>query len=394
MQKQEINQRIESWKKQLLDLTKRNILLDFKEEKGSKILVLDFTKNELFFDEKNSDYFLKLNKLYKQNKEIEKETGNSVTHLAIGFLSWNEKKTENLNITPDFKAPLFLIPLKITKEKNSSKYNFDLNFEEIIFNHTLQEKLKKDFDINLNFLNLAFNEINCDSIDIDLQIKEKIDEIKKIIKISLDESISFDKNYQITNEVYLANFSFSRYSIYKELEENSEFFQEQEILKYLFDRNNIDHRNDHNLDFSEDSEKNPRYFIDEKYSEKDLFTVLPADSSQLKAILLASSGNSFVLQGPPGTGKSQTITNIIAQLIANGKSILFVSAKMAALDVVYEKLKDVKLNDFCLKLNISSSNGEGISKKDALKQLENAWSKGKNMNNFSFRAIKRKVLIF
>ena len=56
-------------------------------------------------------------KLYKQNKEIEKETGNSVTHLAIGFLSWNEKKTENLNITPDFKAPLFLIPLKITKEK-------------------------------------------------------------------------------------------------------------------------------------------------------------------------------------------------------------------------------------------------------------------------------------
>ena len=127
--------------------------------------------------------------------------------------------------------------------------------------------------------------------------------------------------------------------------------------------------------------------------------MLPADSSQLKAILLASSGNSFVLQGPPGTGKSQTITNIIAQLIANGKSILFVSAKMAALDVVYKKLKDVKLNDFCLKLkdvklndfclklNISSSNGEGISKKDALKQLENTWSKGKNMNNFSFNEL-------
>ena len=248
----------------------------------------------------------------------------------------------------------------------------------------MQEKLKKDFDINLNFLNSNFDEFRPnDDIDIDLQIKETISEIKNIIKMPLDENISFDKNYQITNEIYLANFSFSRYSIYKELEENSEFFQEQEILKYLFDRNNIDHRNDHNHDFSEDSEKNPKYFIDEKYSEKNLFTVLPADSSQLKAILLASSGNSFVLQGPPGTGKSQTITNIIAQLIANGKSILFVSAKMAALDVVYEKLKDVKLNDFCLKLNISSSNGEGISKKDALKQLENAWSKGKNTNNFS-----------
>ena len=107
MQNREINQRIESWKKQLLDLTKRNILLDFKEEKGDKIPVLDFTKNGLsFFDEKKSDYFLKLNKLYKKNKEIEKETGNSVTHLAINFLSYS-----------DFKSPLFLVPLKITKEK-------------------------------------------------------------------------------------------------------------------------------------------------------------------------------------------------------------------------------------------------------------------------------------
>ena len=63
---------------------------------------------------------------------------------------------------------------------------------------------------------------------------------------------------------------------------------------------------------------------------------------------MAKSGKSFVLQGPPGTGKSQTITNIIAECLYDGKKVLFVSEKQAALNVVYEKLKKVGLADFVL----------------------------------------------
>ena len=49
-------------------------------------------------------------------------------------------------------------------------------------------------------------------------------------------------------------------------------------------------------------------------------------------------GNNLVIKGPPGTGKSQTITNMIAALMFQGKSVLFVAQKQAALDVVKNNL--------------------------------------------------------
>jgi very-short-patch-repair endonuclease len=81
---------------------------------------------------------------------------------------------------------------------------------------------------------------------------------------------------------------------------------------------------------------------------EECFQVLDADSSQAEAIAAALAGQSFVLQGPPGTGKSQTIANIIAECMAAGKRVLFVSEKMAALQVVFDRLKHCGLADFCL----------------------------------------------
>ena len=74
--------------------------------------------------------------------------------------------------------------------------------------------------------------------------------------------------------------------------------------------------------------------------------VIDSDSSQDEAILLSKFGVSFVMQGPPGTGKSQTITNIISEAMADGKKILFVSEKAAALQVVLKRLTEVHLDDF------------------------------------------------
>lgn len=94
------------------------------------------------------------------------------------------------------------------------------------------------------------------------------------------------------------------------------------------------------------------------------FNVVDADSSQIKAIEMAKAGESFVLQGPPGTGKSQTITNIIAECMGDGKKVLFVSEKLAALDVVYNKLKQAGLEDFCLQLHSHKAN-----KRDFIQEL-------------------------
>ncbi len=97
------------------------------------------------------------------------------------------------------------------------------------------------------------------------------------------------------------------------------------------------------------------------------FCPLDADSSQLAAVLGAAHGESFVLQGPPGTGKSQTITNLITHCLASGKTVLFVSAKMAALEVVHRRLERVGMGPFCLELHSHSAN-----KKAVLEQLSQA----------------------
>ena len=79
--------------------------------------------------------------------------------------------------------------------------------------------------------------------------------------------------------------------------------------------------------------------------------MVDADSSQQAAIVAAKHGVSMVIDGPPGTGKSQTITNIIGECLADGKTVLFVSEKAAALEVVKRRLENVGLGDFVLELH-------------------------------------------
>ncbi len=101
--------------------------------------------------------------------------------------------------------------------------------------------------------------------------------------------------------------------------------------------------------------------------EDDVFLPLPADASQLYAIEAANRGESFVLHGPPGTGKSQTITALIANALAQGKTVLFVAEKMAALEVVQRRLDSIGIGTFCLELHSNKS-----KKKDVLEQLRKA----------------------
>jgi primosomal protein N' len=91
--------------------------------------------------------------------------------------------------------------------------------------------------------------------------------------------------------------------------------------------------------------------LDDLLPVQEQFTVLPADHSQLRAIESTRRGGHLVVHGPPGTGKSQTIGNLIATLLADGKRVLFVSEKTAALDVVKKRLEDCELGCFCLDLH-------------------------------------------
>ncbi|MBK7884818.1 MAG: WGR domain-containing protein [Chitinophagaceae bacterium] len=100
-------------------------------------------------------------------------------------------------------------------------------------------------------------------------------------------------------------------------------------------------------------------------NSNDWFPVITADPTQTKAVLQSRNGESYIIQGPPGTGKSQTITNLIADFAANGKSVLFVCEKRAALDVVYHRLKQQGLDELCCYIHDSQSD-----KREFIKNLK------------------------
>lgn len=107
--------------------------------------------------------------------------------------------------------------------------------------------------------------------------------------------------------------------------------------------------------------------IDQRVSPAGIALPVSVDSSQMAAVIEAGKGHSFILYGPPGTGKSQTITNLIANALYQGKRVLFVAEKMAALSVVQSRLAKIGLDPFCLELHSNKT-----TKRHVLQQLEKA----------------------
>ena len=355
-----IDVKYEVWKNKLLDLGKRNRLLNYRDTARSTIKITYpecsdlydmFVKNEtpLIFpierdDEETqvpfvpnvetnkniSDLQKALRNLRNKSKTAIEEQGVNVLYLSFGFLNW----TEDGNSNYVFSSPLILVPVTLTVESITSPYCLRLHEDEIVLNPTLTYKLENDFGISLP----SFEDV--DSIDAFLE------EIK--IKTSL-------KNWSVTKDVGLSMLSFLKINMYADLNKHKESIVSNPIVRAISgDITAVERIPDDIIDFDFDKKEKP----------VDIFQVVDADASQQDAILMAKRGVSFVLQGPPGTGKSQTITNIIAESLADGKKVLFVSEKMAALDVVHRRLTSAGLDDFCLVLHSYKAN-----KKSVLEQL-------------------------
>ena len=258
-----------------------------------------------------------LRSLMKKAKEFTEEKGLNALHLAFGFLNWIDNGAEG----QEMRSPLLLVPVKLTQEDLFSPIILSRSDEEISANYSLEQKLLSDFGIELP----TFAE--------EIALSNYLDDVAQAVK-NLGWSISNDTTQ-------LSLFSFMKINMYRDLERNANKICEHHIVRALNGEVLRDGAFVSNISEYDHDEAEPQ----------DVFSVVDADSSQQDAILLAKRGESFVLQGPPGTGKSQTITNIIAELIADGKKVLFVSEKMAALEVVYKRLTQAGLDQFCLTLH-------------------------------------------
>lgn len=269
-----------------------------------------------------------LNTYYFAKTSIE-EQGVNTLFLSLGMLNWFEKgNTEDVRM-----APLVLIP--VTLERSSATERFRLRYTgaEIGANLSLQAKMMVDY--NLTIPDLPEDE--------DLDIANYFKEIQ--------ERISHLENWKVDQDaIELGFFSFGKFMIYHDLDS----------AKWPDNKKPFDHPILQSLFGSGFNEAQPtvgeEHRLDEETDADKLLQVVDADSSQVISMLAVHEGRNMVIQGPPGTGKSQTITNLIANAVGNGKKVLFVAEKMAALEVVKRRLDSINLGEACLELHSHKAN--------------------------------------
>ena len=257
------------------------------------------------------------------------EGGANTLYLAIGLLCWTEKeKAESAHL-----APILLIPVSLQRQSVRSGFRLTRHDDEAIVNPTLLQLLKNSFEIRTTALEVIVTD-------------DKGVDVEKVLQ-SFRLAVREIAKWEVLEQAHLGIFSFTKYLMWKDLEDRSEQLKGNRVVKHLIDNPG--------QAFARVETEGEFERLDDSYRPQDILAPLLSDSSQLKAICVVDAGRDLVLEGPPGTGKSQTITNLIAHTLAQGKTVLFVSEKLAALEVVHRRLVNIGLGPFCLELHSSKA---------------------------------------
>lgn len=273
---------------------------------------------------------------YNESKAFIEERGINALYLTIGALQWYEDENSSIPIL----SPLLLIPVKIERNviKGEITYELRYNEETIEPNYTLGRKMEIDFGIKLP----AFDETA--TIDVFFN--------------SVEDSVKGKKRWEVLrNEIRINIFSFLKLMMYHDLDDVHWGIDTKPSNNFLI-KNLLSNVGNLSLIPEESSEK--EVFDLDKFPANQIDHILDADSSQAEAVTKVFKYKYLVIKGPPGTGKSQTIANIIASCINKGKTVLFVSEKLAALEVVKSRLEKTGLGAACLELHSHKANRKEI----------------------------------
>ncbi|MDD3468665.1 MAG: DUF4011 domain-containing protein [Thermoguttaceae bacterium] len=307
----------------------------------------------------------KLRKLSNRAKESLSEQGVQTLYLACGLLKWREAPNSNVWM----KSPLLLIPARLEQRTPGCPWNLSLIEDEIVPNQSLAEMLQNDFAVELPPLPDFAPDLDSNTNQASSSVTIWRNWLASIRMVLRKQSTC--EKWEVTEEIGLGLFRFQKLPIWHDLGCHQDQIAAHPVCRALSGDTTA------MANFSPDIRVLDNENTDQTVHPEQLYTILDSDSSQLKAILAAKSGASLVLDGPPGTGKSQTIANIIAQTIADGKRVLFVSEKRAALEVVQSRLNERRLGDFCLNCHQVQGNGERQTIYDEIKRcmelLQEKW---------------------
>ena len=280
-----------------------------------------------------ADLDKRLRNTYYIARTYMEEQGVNALFLAFGMLQW----VDPAEPATAYRAPLVLVPVELSRTDVRSRFRIRYTEDELGDNLSLRAKLRETFRLELP----PFPELD------DFRLGPFLAQAAHAVSMLKGWSVDRDA-------IALGFFSFGTFLMYNDLlEETWEDVQEitaHPIVNALLGQG-----------FRDAAPGVPDdAFIDDLVDPQQTHYVLDADSTQIGALLEAGKGRNLVIQGPPGTGKSQTITNLIAEAIGEGKRVLFVAEKMAALEVVKRRLDTIGLGDACLELHSQKTNKRAV----------------------------------
>jgi hypothetical protein len=286
----------------------------------------------------------RLLELYMDARTLEDEQGVNILYLALGTLQWIDPHSKD----QVRNAPLVLVPVSL--ERASAKERFRLRWrqEDCSANLSLEAFLDRAHMLKMPVF----------SAGDDFDYPAYVDGVADVVATKEGWSVRPDA-------IALGFFSYAKFLMYRDLDPanwpGGEKLTNAGLIRALLEDG-----------FPEQGERiGEEAHLDDAIRPAEMRHVHDSDSSQVLAAHAARMGENLVIQGPPGTGKSQTIANIIGEAVADGKTVLFVSEKMAALDVVKRRLDQAGVGDACLELHSNKAN-----KRMLLDELRRTWDLG------------------
>lgn len=259
------------------------------------------------------------------------DAGVWVLYLGLGRLDWIDVDDKPA------QSPLLLVPVRLQQEGADRRWRLRPSEDgEAALNPALAVKLEKDFGITLP---------NLDDLP---------DVTAAAVATAVRERVASQK-WAVQDVAVLRTFTFHKEVMYRDLIDHADAIAEHQLVELLALGPASDIADE--LSFAPEPESS----LDEAHPPEDLACILDVDATQRQCLIAARAGRSFVMDGPPGTGKSQTIANLIAQLLRDGRSVLFVSEKAAALEVVQNRLAAVRLDPFVLALHSHTSTRKAVA---------------------------------
>jgi very-short-patch-repair endonuclease len=297
--------------------------------------------------------------LYTDARTLEEEQGVNILFLALGTLKW----VDAVNAAAVRYAPLILVPVSLERGNAAEKFKLRGRQEDASENISLEAFLDRVHGITLP----------------KFESGEDFDPAAYMCAVV--DAVSAKPGWSVQqDDIILGFFSFAKFLMYRDLD-GSNWPANAKLGDHPLIRGVVaDGFPGAEPLLSEDA------FVDAHVPPAEMLHIVDSDSSQTLAVHAVRRGRNLVIQGPPGTGKSQTIANIIASAVADGKTVLFVAEKMAALEVVKRRLDNAGVGDAALELHSHKAN-----KRAVLEELRRTWALGEPRRNANAASLNARL---